>query len=215
MFRRSGSVWWVMYSWVVDVFSDTPTREPHDPPSTSFWHGALRPLRGWLRCGSLRSPPLRLPRRGRSRQEKAHLQKAIYTGNLRRPNQICNEAIDVHLTSPLLGRDSGEHLLRELTVAAVDHFDRSPPCVCESNFLSVAVMGPSYSFGVLLRSKAFFELDHRCDRPFISPTLEGVFRELSKSAREKGLFVYEPMLDVADEHETVGIVRLLYAIKLL
>ena len=80
MFRRSGSVWWVMYSWVVDVFSDTPTREPHDPPSTSFWHGALRPLRGWVRCGSLRSPPLRLPRRERSRQEKAHLQKAIYTG---------------------------------------------------------------------------------------------------------------------------------------
>ena len=80
MFRRSGSVWWVMCSWVVDVFSDTPTREPHDPPSTSFWHGALRPLRGWLRCGSLRSPPLRLPRRERSRQEKAHLQKAIYTG---------------------------------------------------------------------------------------------------------------------------------------
>ena len=40
MFRRSGSVWWVMYSWVVDVFSDTPAREPHDPPSTSFWRGA-------------------------------------------------------------------------------------------------------------------------------------------------------------------------------
>ena len=34
------AVWWVMYSWVVDVFRETPTREPHDPPSTSFWHGA-------------------------------------------------------------------------------------------------------------------------------------------------------------------------------
>ena len=41
---------------------------------------SLTALRGWLRCGSLRSPPLRLPRRERSRQEKAHLQKAIYTG---------------------------------------------------------------------------------------------------------------------------------------
>ena len=64
---------------MLDVFGDTPTGNQYGPPSTSFSRAPLHPCGVRLRCGSLRSPPLRLTPQGwRQREERQFTERFLH-----------------------------------------------------------------------------------------------------------------------------------------
>lgn len=63
----------------LDVFADTPTGNQCGPPSTSFSRAPLHPFGTRLRCGSLRSPPLRLTPKGwRQMEERQFTERLLH-----------------------------------------------------------------------------------------------------------------------------------------
>jgi len=67
------------FGFELDVFRDTPTGNQLGPLDQFFARGAPPPLRGSAALGSLRSPSLRLTRRGGGEGKKDKLQKDFYT----------------------------------------------------------------------------------------------------------------------------------------
>jgi len=64
---------------MLDVFADTPTGNQCGPPSTSFSRAPLHPFGDRLRCGSLRSPPLRLTPKGwRQMEERQFTERLLH-----------------------------------------------------------------------------------------------------------------------------------------
>src|SRR6266545_2926614 len=86
LFKSSGSVWWPMWFWMLDVFADTPTGNHCGPPSTSFARAEqLHPF--GVRLRSARYARLRSasPQRGEAGGKKDNLQMHVSTATEKRP----------------------------------------------------------------------------------------------------------------------------------